>query len=142
MYPKLISHNIHRTSSSAASIGLRRFSLSRVSRREFRDVSPEVFEKVVLKASSKPVVVDFYADWCQPCRMLSPILEKYTRDSSNLDGKEVDLVTVNVDEQQELAAKYKISALPTVVGFKNGQQTSQFVGLLNQSGVRKFLMDL
>jgi thiol-disulfide isomerase/thioredoxin len=46
--------------------------------------------------------------WCQPCTMLSPVLEKYTGDPSNTDGKEVDLVTVNVEEQQELAAKYKV----------------------------------
>ncbi|KAG8731976.1 hypothetical protein FRC12_019484 [Ceratobasidium sp. 428] len=74
--------------------------------------------------------------------MLSPTLEKYTKDPGKIDGKEVDLVTVNVDEQQELAAKYQISALPTVVGFKNGQKVSQFVGLLNPAGVRKFVMDL
>lgn len=47
--------------------------------------------------------------WCQPCRMLSPILNKYVEDPSNIDGKEVDLVTVDVDAQQELAAKYQVS---------------------------------
>ncbi|KAG9083883.1 hypothetical protein FS749_005669 [Ceratobasidium sp. UAMH 11750] len=125
-----------------APVGVRSFSLSRIQKQEYQNVTPQVFEQVVLKGGSKPVIVDFYADWCQPCRMLSPTLEIYTKDPSNLDGKEVDLVTVNVDKQQELAAKYQVSALPTVIGFKNGEKVSSFVGLLNPSGVRKFIMDL
>ncbi|KAG8743702.1 hypothetical protein FRC10_011575 [Ceratobasidium sp. 414] len=143
MYKILARQRVLRCSSL---VDVRSFSLSRIQKQEFRDATPEVFERVVLKGGSKPVIVDFYADWCRPCHLLSPILEKYTRDPGILDGKEVDLVTVDVDKQQELAAKYEIfnqiSSLPTVVGFKNGRKVSSFVGLLNPAGVRKFVMDL
>ncbi|CEL52406.1 Thioredoxin OS=Rickettsia bellii (strain RML369-C) GN=trxA PE=3 SV=2 [Rhizoctonia solani AG-1 IB] len=106
------------------------------------DATPKVFEDIVLKGGRKPVIVDFYADWCQPCRMLSPTLEQYTEDKSITDGKEFDLVTVDIDKQQELAAQYQVKSLPTVIAFKNGKQIDSFVGAIAPGLVRKFLMSL
>ncbi|KAF8610510.1 thioredoxin-like protein [Ceratobasidium sp. AG-I] len=142
MYSAMIRQPFLRRGVLTSSTGLRQFSSAQAQRRQLRDVTPQVFEEVVIKGGSKPVLVDFYADWCQPCRMLSPILDKYTGDPSNVDGKEVDLVTVDVDAHQELAAKYKVTALPTVVAFKNGKVVDSFIGLLNPAGVKSFIRKL
>ncbi|CAE6437751.1 unnamed protein product [Rhizoctonia solani] len=118
----------------------RHFASARSHRQQYMDATPKIFEDVVLKGGPKPVIVDFYADWCQPCRMLSPALEKYTGDESTTDGKEFDLVTVDVDKNPELAAQYQVTSLPTVVAFKNGNKVSSFVGAVAPGLVRKFLM--
>ncbi|CAE6503593.1 unnamed protein product [Rhizoctonia solani] len=120
--------------------GSRHFTSARSYRQQYMDATPKIFEDVVLKGGSKPVIVDFYANWCQPCRMLSPALEKYTGDKSTTDGKEFDLVTVDVDKNPELAAQYQVTSLPTVVAFKNGDKVNSFVGAVAPGLVRKFLM--
>lgn len=94
-----------------------------------------MFEKRVLDASSsKPVLVDFYATWCQPCRVLSPVLERLTSPDSGYD-----LLTIDVDQYPEVAGQYKISALPTVVAFKNGAPVNKFVGVLKEAQINTFL---
>ena len=81
------------------------------------------FEQEVLN-SANPVFVDFWAEWCGPCRAVSPIVEEI---SNEYDGK-VDFVKVNVDENGELAQKYNVLSIPTLAIFKNGQVVSQKVG--------------
>src|SRR5580704_2024383 len=86
-------------------------------------VTDATFDQAVLKASG-PVVVDFWAEWCGPCRMISPALEEI---SNSLDGK-VKIVKLNVDENPGIAAKYGIMSIPTLMLFKDGQLASRQVG--------------
>lgn len=80
------------------------------------------FETEVLK-SDKPVLVDFFADWCGPCQMLAPVLEEIAKENTNIKvGK------INVDEEGELAMKYKVSSIPYLALFKNGAIVNQMVG--------------
>src|SRR6202007_1404274 len=87
-------------------------------------VTDATFEKDVLKASG-PVVVDFWAEWCGPCRMIAPALEEI---SSSLNGK-VKIVKLNVDENPGTAAKYGIMSIPTLMLFKDGQLSSGQTGV-------------
>jgi len=86
-------------------------------------VSDANFEAEVLKATS-PVVVDFWAEWCGPCRMIGPALEEI---SGTLNGK-VKIVKLNVDENPKTAEKYGIMSIPTLMLFKNGELASRQVG--------------
>jgi thioredoxin 1 len=88
---------------------------------EFTDQN---FEEQVLK-STQPVLVDFWAEWCMPCRMLAPTIEKIAADYA---GK-VKVGKVDTDANREISIKYGISAIPTVILFKNGQVAQKFVGL-------------
>ena len=96
----------------------------------------EDFESGVLGAEH-PVVVDFYADWCGPCQMLSPILEK-------LEGENDDFefFKVNVDECHDLAVKYNVFSIPTVVIFKGGRSVVQSIGLKSEEEMQKILNGL
>jgi len=86
-------------------------------------VTDATFDHDVLKASG-PVVVDFWAEWCGPCRMISPALEEI---SKSLNGK-VKIVKLNVDENQNTTIKYNVQSIPTLIMFKNGQLASRQVG--------------
>ena len=100
------------------------------------DVTKETFEQVVIKQSLKmPVLVDFWADWCGPCKMLMPILDKIAQANQ---GK-LFLAKVNSDEQGELAAHFQVRSLPTVKLFKNGQVVDEFMGARSETDVYAFL---
>jgi thioredoxin 1 len=86
-------------------------------------VSDTTFESEVLKATG-PVVVDVWAEWCGPCRMIAPALEEI---SGSLGGK-VKIVKLNVDENPQTAAKYGIQSIPTLMIFKDGQMASRQIG--------------
>ena len=88
------------------------------------EATDSTFETEVLQ-SELPVIVDFWAPWCGPCRMLGPTIEKL---SEKLNGK-AKVVKLNVDENPETAGKYGISGIPTVLIFKKGQVNKQLVGL-------------
>lgn len=85
-----------------------------------KQISRKEFENEVLK-SKEIVLVDFYADWCGPCKMLSPIMDKISED--------IKVYKVNVDENQELASELGIMSIPCVIGFANGEETKRSVGL-------------
>ena len=95
------------------------------------------FEAEVLK-SDKPIVVDFWAEWCGPCKALSPILEEI---STELDGK-ATVVKVNVDQAGTLAQKYGIRGIPTLIYFKDGEVKQTLVGNQPKSEIVKGLTDL
>jgi thioredoxin 1 len=86
-------------------------------------VSDATFESEVLKSAS-PVVVDFWAEWCGPCRMIAPALEEI---AGSL-GEKVKIVKLNVDENPQTAAKYGIQSIPTLMIFKNGNMSSRQIG--------------
>jgi len=80
------------------------------------------FDSEVLK-SDKPVLVDFWASWCGPCRMVSPIVDEIAEENAD-----IKVCKVNVDENQELAAKYSVMSIPTLIVFKDGKIANQMVG--------------
>lgn len=88
------------------------------------EITTENFEEMVLN-SDKPVLVDFWATWCGPCRMVGPIIEEISND---YDGKAV-VGKVDVDNNQEFAAKYGVRNIPTVLLFKNGEVVDKQVGV-------------
>ncbi len=88
------------------------------------------FEDEVLK-SNLPVIVDFWAEWCGPCKMLSPILEELSDEMKN----EINVIKVNLDENQDLAMKYSIRSIPTLLLFKDGNLVDTKVGLLPKSEI-------
>ncbi|MEE9167740.1 MAG: thioredoxin [Candidatus Neomarinimicrobiota bacterium] len=104
----------------------------------YLDKEPIDFQADVVEASrSRPVVVDFWAAWCAPCRILGPILEKLAGDA----GDSWTLVKLNTDLQQEIAAQYKIRGIPAVKMFLNGEVAGEFVGALPETQVRQWLND-
>jgi len=82
------------------------------------------FEEVVVN-SSKPVLVDFYADWCGPCKMIAPILEEVAKEL----GEDATIAKLNVDENPETSRKHMVMSIPTMLVFKNGKVVEKVVGL-------------
>lgn len=101
------------------------------------EINDKDFEQQVLK-SSLPVVVDFWAPWCGPCRMIGPIVEKL---SEEFNGK-LKFCKVNVDENQQLAQKYKVMSIPTLIFFKNGQLIDQSMGAVPEKTLRSKVQGL
>ena len=97
-------------------------------------VSDADFESEVLKSTS-PVVVDFWAEWCGPCRMIAPALEEI---SGSL-GAKIKIVKLNVDENPEISQKYGIRSIPTLMLFKDGKLASQKVGAMPKSELTKWI---
>ena len=93
------------------------------------------FEEEVFK-SEKPVLVDFFATWCGPCQMLAPIITEIAEEN----GDKIKVAKVNVDEQQELAMKYDVSSIPTLIVFKNGNIANKAVGFHSKEEIINILM--
>jgi putative thioredoxin len=104
-----------------------------------KDSDTNNFSTDVIDQSTKiPVVVDFWAPWCGPCKQLSPTLDKLAREY----GGKIQLVKINVDENQELATQMRVQSIPMVVAFKDGQPVDGFAGALPESQLRKFFEKL
>ena len=100
-------------------------------------LTDETFDKDVV-ASPQPVLVDFWAPWCGPCRMLSPVIEELANEYS---GK-IKVAKINTDEQPNAASRFKISAIPTLLFFKGGKVVEQLVGVHSKSEIKKTLDSL
>lgn len=96
-------------------------------------VNSENFETEVLN-SEKTVLIDFYADWCGPCKMLSPIVEQVASENTN-----VKVVKINIDDEQDLAIDYGVMSIPTLVVIKNGQEADRVAGVVPKSQVEKLI---
>ena len=94
--------------------------------------------KVIEQSKHVPVVVDFWAPWCGPCRQLTPILEALVQERKG----EILLAKVNIDDDQALAAQYRIDAVPTVIGFRGGRAVLEFAGVLPEADLRRFFDSL
>ena len=99
-----------------------------------KQVSNDSFESDVLKADA-PVLVDYWAEWCGPCKMIAPILDEVSRDYAD----KLNVAKVNVDENKEIASKYGIRGIPTLMLFRNGAVVATKVGALSKSQLTAFL---
>ncbi len=96
-----------------------------------KEITDDTF---VSETSSGIVVIDFWAEWCGPCRMLSPILEQLSNEMNNVQFKKI-----NVDENPMVASSLGITAIPTVMIYKNGQPVERIIGLLPKEQIKKIL---
>ena len=104
-----------------------------------KDTSEHTFVADVIEASKDvPVLVDFWAPWCGPCKQLTPVLEKVVREAKGA----VKLVKINIDENKRIAAQMRIQSIPAVYAFRNGQPVDGFTGALKESDVRDFIKRL
>ncbi len=97
-------------------------------------VTDETFEEEVLK-SDKPVLVDFWAAWCAPCRMLTPIVDEVAQEFS----AQAKVLNLNVDENSETSAKYNIKGIPTLLLFNGGEVKDQIVGATSKDNIAKMI---
>jgi thioredoxin len=97
-------------------------------------ITEATFDEQVLQ-SDKAVLVDFWAEWCGPCHAVAPVLEKIVEEH----GDELRLVKVNIDEEQELATRYGVMSIPTMILFKDGEPTGAVIGAQPKSSIERAL---
>lgn len=92
------------------------------------------FEEEVLK-SEKEVLIDFWASWCGPCRMMSPVIDEIAEEM----GDSIKVGKINIDEEKELAIKYDVMSIPTFIVFKNGNEVGRSVGVQDKEEIKAML---
>ena len=92
-------------------------------------ITNDNFENEVIN-SDKITIVDFYADWCGPCKMMTPIIDKIAEENET-----VKVGKLNVDDSQDIAIKYNVMSIPTIIIFKNGMEHKRFVGVTSKSDI-------
>src|SRR6266849_10305305 len=97
-------------------------------------VTEQSFEQEVLQ-SDKPVIVDFWAEWCGPCHAVAPVLDKIVAERPD----ELKLVKVNIDEEQELAQRYGVMSIPTMILFKDGEPSAAVIGAQPKGAIERAL---
>lgn len=129
----LSNDNLHESGDEYAKSGDDKDLLSGESLKEvtISHVSNDTFESEVLK-SDKIVIVDFYADWCGPCKLLAPILQEFANE--NLDIK---VVKLNIDENEDTANAYRIYSIPTMVIIKDGEELDRMIGVNSKENIKK-----
>ena len=100
---------------------------------EIIKVTKDNFKKEV-EESKKKVLIDFNADWCGPCRMLSPILESVAEEKDN-----IKIVSINIDDEEELAEEYEVFSIPCLVLMNEGKEEKRNVGLISKSELEEFI---
>ena len=100
-------------------------------------ITKENFESQVLK-SEKPILIDFYANWCYPCKMLAVELEKFMEDN----GDKFNLGKINVDDEEELAIKFQVSSIPMLILFNNGQAVKTIIGARSKQDLEEEFLSL
>jgi putative thioredoxin len=101
------------------------------------DVTEQTFEaEVIERSASEPVIVDFWAEWCGPCKRLTPVLE------AAIEGRDVVLAKIDVDANKELARRFDVSGIPAVKAFRNGEVVAEFTGSRSRPAVDEFLDEL
>ena len=98
------------------------------------NVTSENYESEVLK-SEKTILIDFYADWCGPCKMMSPVIDEIAEEMKET----VKVGKINVDENQDLAMEYGVMSIPTIVVLKNGEVQKTFVGVTDKEEIKQAL---
>lgn len=100
-----------------------------------KHLNTEEFKKIVESAGRKPVMIDFYAEWCGPCKLAAPVIDKL---SGEYNGKAV-IAKVDVDENRELAQEHGVMSIPTVIIFKNGEEFDRKIGFPGEVGYRQMI---
>ena len=98
-------------------------------------ITEKNFKQEVLE-SDKPVLIDFWASWCAPCRMLSPVIDEIAEEK----GEEVKVCKINVDEEPSLAQKYNVMSIPTLIVIKNGKVINVSVGVKSKQSIEKMIL--
>ncbi|MCI9564652.1 MAG: thioredoxin [Eubacterium sp.] len=128
LYLKVIKENLNQYFNKSTNIKkVRRLNMA------VMKVNKESFETEVLKAEGM-VLVDFFADWCGPCKMLSPIVDEVAEENTD-----IKVCKINVDEEPELAMRYNVMSIPTLVVIQNGEEVNKSVGLVSKEDIIKMV---
>ena len=100
------------------------------------EINMQNFDQEVMNAD-KPVLIDFWAAWCGPCRMVKPILEEMAEEHK----EKIKIVACDVDNNRELAEKFQVSSIPTIILFKDGSEVEKQIGALPKASLEKMILD-